>query len=106
MTKQDDRTMWPPALFADQMQQASENAAEQQLEMWKQMVSGSSGSKVDEFSKVESIGRETAIFKSRVQSGGRISIPDTEREVLGIDEGDIVQTIVIPMKNQSESNDE
>ncbi|MFT4889284.1 MAG: bifunctional DNA-binding transcriptional regulator, partial [Halobacteriales archaeon] len=32
------------------------------------------------------------------QSGGRISIPDAEREALDIEEGDIVQTIVIPVK--------
>ncbi|WP_266081432.1 AbrB/MazE/SpoVT family DNA-binding domain-containing protein [Haladaptatus caseinilyticus] len=106
MTNQDDRSMWPPALFANQLQQASENAAEKQLDMWEQMVSGTSGSKVDEFSKVESIGRETAIFKTRVQSGGRISIPDAEREVLDINEGDIVQTIVIPFKKQSTNDDE
>lgn len=98
--------MWPPALFANQLQQASEDVAEQQLDLWTQMVSGSRGSNVDEFSKIESIGRETAIFKTRVQSGGRISIPDAEREVLDIDEGDIVQTIVIPLENQSEDNHE
>jgi bifunctional DNA-binding transcriptional regulator/antitoxin component of YhaV-PrlF toxin-antitoxin module len=39
----------------------------------------------------------SAVFKTRVQSGGRISIPDAEREALGIDEGDIVQTVVIPL---------
>ena len=39
-----------------------------------------------------------ATFKTRVQSGGRISIPDAEREALDIEEGDIVQTVVIPIK--------
>jgi bifunctional DNA-binding transcriptional regulator/antitoxin component of YhaV-PrlF toxin-antitoxin module len=41
---------------------------------------------------------QMAMFKTRVQSGGRISIPDAEREALDIDEGDIVQTVVIPLK--------
>ena len=106
MTNQDDRTMWPPALFANQLQQASEDVAEQQVDMWKQMVSGNAGAKDDELSKIKSLGSETAIFKTRVQSGGRISIPDAEREALDIAEGDIVQTIVIPMKNQSEETHE
>jgi bifunctional DNA-binding transcriptional regulator/antitoxin component of YhaV-PrlF toxin-antitoxin module len=48
---------------------------------------------------------ETATFKTRVQSGGRISIPDVEREALGIDEGDIVQATVSPVKRtQGDSN--
>ena len=106
MTNQDDRTMWPPALFANQLQQASEDVAEQQVDMWKQMVSGNAGAKDDELSKIRSLGSETAIFKTRVQSGGRISVPDAEREALDIDEGDIVQTIVIPIKNQSEETHE
>jgi hypothetical protein len=45
---------------------------------------------------------QTATFKTRVQSGGRISIPDAEREALDIEEGDIVQTVVIPVKRNRE----
>jgi bifunctional DNA-binding transcriptional regulator/antitoxin component of YhaV-PrlF toxin-antitoxin module len=41
---------------------------------------------------------QTATFKTRVQSGGRISIPDAEREALDIEEGDIVQAVVVPIK--------
>ena len=41
---------------------------------------------------------QTATFTTRVQSGGRISIPDAEREALDIEAGDIVQTVVIPVK--------
>lgn len=37
-------------------------------------------------------------FKARVQSGGRISLPEAEREALGIEEGDVVQTFVVPVK--------
>lgn len=39
-----------------------------------------------------------ATFKTRVQSGGRLSIPDAEREALDIEEGDIVQAVVLPVK--------
>ncbi|HVL47902.1 MAG TPA: AbrB/MazE/SpoVT family DNA-binding domain-containing protein [Candidatus Thermoplasmatota archaeon] len=38
-----------------------------------------------------------AVFKTRVQKSGRISIPDAEREAIGLDEGDLVQVVVIPL---------
>lgn len=36
-------------------------------------------------------------YKTSVGSGGRISIPEAEREALGIGEGDLVQVIVVPV---------
>jgi AbrB family looped-hinge helix DNA binding protein len=48
----------------------------------------------------------TATFKTRVQSSGRISIPDAEREALDIEEGDIVQTVVVPVKRNRSDNDD
>ena len=41
-----------------------------------------------------------AVFKTKVQSGGRISIPEAERDVLEISEGDIVQVILAPIKRR------
>ena len=38
------------------------------------------------------------MFKTTVQSGGRISIPDAERKALRIEEGDLVQVILIPIE--------
>lgn len=46
---------------------------------------------------VKALGSETAVFKARVQRGGRISIPDAERESLGIRHGQIVQALVFPL---------
>jgi len=43
---------------------------------------------------------KNAVFKTKVQRGGRISIPEAERDVLGIDEGDIVQVILAPVKKK------
>jgi AbrB family looped-hinge helix DNA binding protein len=37
------------------------------------------------------------MFKTTVQSGGRISIPEAERIALNIEEGDLVQVIVTPI---------
>jgi AbrB family looped-hinge helix DNA binding protein len=45
--------------------------------------------------------RSNAVFKTTVQSNGRISIPEAERKALGIDEGDLVQVIIIPLERSS-----
>ncbi len=37
-------------------------------------------------------------FKTTVGSNGRISIPEAERDALGIEEGDLVQIIITPNK--------
>ncbi|MFB6123889.1 MAG: AbrB/MazE/SpoVT family DNA-binding domain-containing protein [Haloferacaceae archaeon] len=104
MTNDDESPMWSPAAFAKQMQETmqetSEDAFQQQLELFDQFTSGGGG--FDGFSQLGAMSMGTAMFKTRVQSGGRISIPDAERETLGIEEGDIVQTIVIPVKRNSE----
>ena len=36
-------------------------------------------------------------FKTTIGSNGRISIPEAERQALSMDEGDLVQVIVIPV---------
>src|SRR5690349_23883627 len=41
-----------------------------------------------------------AMFKTTVQSGGRISIPEAERQALNIDDGDLVQVIIIPIERR------
>jgi AbrB family looped-hinge helix DNA binding protein len=48
--------------------------------------------------------RFNAVFKTTVQSNGRISIPEAERKALGIDEGDLVQVIIIPLEKGKGSN--
>jgi hypothetical protein len=93
--------MWTPAAFAQQIQESSEDAVEQQMELFRQFASAG-GSGFSGFSGLGSMSMGTAVFKTRVQSGGRISIPDAEREALGIEEGDIVQTVVIPLKRNQD----
>ncbi|AKG91005.1 looped-hinge helix DNA binding domain, AbrB family [Geoglobus ahangari] len=39
--------------------------------------------------------KDIAVFRARVQSGGRISIPESDRAMLGLKEGDIVKVIVV-----------
>lgn len=47
---------------------------------------------------------QNAVFKTRVQKSGRVSIPDAEREALGIEEGDLVQVIVIPLQKKPKTD--
>lgn len=39
-------------------------------------------------------------YKTTVGSNGRISIPEAEREALGLKEGDLVQVIVLPVEKK------
>ncbi len=39
-------------------------------------------------------------YKTAVGSNGRISIPEAERNALGIGEGDLVQVIILPIPNR------
>lgn len=97
MTDEDDGFQWPPAMFTE----ASEKAIEQQQEFFRQLMSGGGAAGLD----MNQLGTmsQLATFKTRVQSGGRLSIPDAEREALDIEEGDIVQAVVLPVKrNRSE----
>jgi hypothetical protein len=41
-----------------------------------------------------------AMFKTNVQTGGRISIPEAERQTVGIEEGMPVQVIIFPLEKK------
>ena len=49
------------------------------------------------FSMLQGLTYYNAMFKTTVQSGGRISIPEAERQALNIEEGDSVQVVLIPI---------
>ncbi|XVH31545.1 AbrB/MazE/SpoVT family DNA-binding domain-containing protein [Haloferacaceae archaeon DSL9] len=106
MTNGLDEMAWPPMQFMKQMQEAGQEMTEQQMRTLNQMLSASTGAGASGYPDFESMGLRMAMFKTRVQSGGRISIPDAEREVLDIDEGDIVQTFVIPIKRADGDSNE
>lgn len=99
---ENDEMMWTPAQFARQFQQASQQALDQQQDYVQSMFGASTGSGLSGLSQLGAMSMGMATFKTRVQSGGRISIPDAEREALDIQEGDIVQTVVIPVKRNRE----
>ncbi|MWG34774.1 AbrB/MazE/SpoVT family DNA-binding domain-containing protein [Halomarina oriensis] len=104
----DDRDpMWPPALFAREFQEASEEALDRQQQYLRRVfdANGMAGMADSVPSQLGAMS-QLAMFKTRVQSGGRISIPDAEREALDIEEGDIVQTVVVPIKRNRGNSDD
>src|ERR687883_2035433 len=52
------------------------------------------------FSMLQGLTYYNAMFKTTVQSGGRISIPEAERQALNIEDGDLVQVIVVPIERR------
>lgn len=88
-----------PNLFdPKQAAEASEEIVDRQQKLFQQwMAMAGTGTTGDSLADLDALCTTTAAFKTRVQSGGRISIPDVEREALDIEEGDIVQTIIVPI---------
>ncbi len=44
-------------------------------------------------------------YKTTIGSNGRISIPEAERDALGLSEGDLVQVIVLPVSKKSKNKE-
>jgi len=106
MTNGSDEMAWSPMQFATQLQEAGQAMTAQQMQAVTELLSTADPSRSQpDPTGFATMGTQMAMFKTRVQSGGRISIPDAEREVLGIDDGDIVQTFVIPLKPSGDSNE-
>jgi hypothetical protein len=56
------------------------------------------------FSTLQGLTYYNAMFKTTVQSGGRISIPEAERQALNIEDGDLVQVIIIPIRRRKNTD--
>ena len=98
MSDDDSTPTAPPDVFR-LFAETGEQAVETQQELFRRLLGG--GSAGMDMSQLGAVS-QTATFKTRVQSGGRISIPDAERETLDIEEGDIVQAVVFPVKRKRE----
>ena len=44
-------------------------------------------------------------YKTTIGSNGRISIPEAERDALGLSEGDLVQVVVLPVLKKSKNKE-
>ncbi len=87
-----DEAAWPASAFAKQMQ-VGQDAVEKQM---KAMNAFAGLGAPDALTGM-------AAFKARVQSGGRISLPEAERDTLDIDEGDVVQAFILPVDKDDDS---
>jgi hypothetical protein len=105
--KSQDGLMWPPNMLKT-IQETSEQATRKQQEALQSLFMGGEAANPDLGDITSQLGAmsQMATFKTRIQSGGRISIPDAEREALDIGEGDIVQTVVVPVKRNRGEDDE
>jgi hypothetical protein len=56
------------------------------------------------FSTLQGLTYYNAMFKTTVQTGGRISIPEAERQALKIGDGDLVQVIIIPIHRRKDAD--
>ena len=84
---------------------AVEKGSEAQREIVKQFSNLQVDAMQNFFSMLQGITFYNAMFKTTVQSGGRISIPEAERQALKIDEGDLVQVIIIPIERRRKESD-
>lgn len=75
-----------------------------QIDVMKRMLSMQIDAMQNFANMLQLLTRFNAVFKATVQSNGRISIPDAERKALGIDEGDLVQVIIIPLEKRKDNS--
>jgi AbrB family looped-hinge helix DNA binding protein len=81
-----------------------EKAAEFQQDLLRQFSTIQYNAFQNMFSSLQGFTNYNAMFKTTVQTGGRISIPEAERNALGIEEGDLVQVIIIPLTRKKKNN--
>lgn len=90
----------PAADPVEAFKKAMEKGTEAQKDMAKQLSSFQVDAMQSYFAMLKGLSFYNAMFKTTVQSGGRISIPEAERQALDIDDGDLVQVIVIPIERR------
>ena len=79
---------------------AIEKGSEAQKDFMKQFSTIQQDAMQNYFAVLRGLSYYNAMFKTTVQSGGRISIPEAERQALNIEDGDLVQVIVVPIERR------
>jgi hypothetical protein len=85
---------------ASPFKNALERGRDAQRDFIKQFTSIQQDAMQNFFSMLQGLTYFNAMFKTTVQSGGRISIPEAERQALKIEDGDLVQVIIIPIERK------
>jgi hypothetical protein len=89
---------------ASAFKKAIEKGSNAQRDFIKQFSSLQQDAMQNFFSMLQGLTYYNAMFKTTVQSGGRISIPEAERQALNIEDGDLVQVIIVPIERKRKSN--
>jgi hypothetical protein len=79
---------------------AIEKGSEAQKNLMNQFANIQQDAVQNYFAVLRGLSYYNAMFKTTVQSGGRISIPEAERQALNIEDGDLVQVIVVPIERR------
>jgi hypothetical protein len=85
---------------ASPFKNALEKGRDAQRDFIKQFTSIQQDAMQNFFSMLQGLTYYNAMFKTTVQSGGRISIPEAERQALNIGDGDLVQVIIVPIERK------
>ena len=85
---------------ASTFKNALEKGRDAQRDFIKQFTSIQQDAMQNFFSMLQGLTYYNAMFKTTVQSGGRISIPEAERQALNIEDGDLVQVIIVPIERK------
>ena len=99
MTNQTSKTFNP----LDTLKEVSDNTRQAQSNMMENMTSMQNKSMDTMFNIGQMLPSfmNWGAYKTTVGSAGRISIPEAERNALGIGEGDLVQVIILPIGKKS-----
>lgn len=86
------------------LKEISENATNVQFDMMKnmQMMQNKGMGAMFDIGSALSSFTNWGAYKTTIGSNGRISIPEAERNALGLEEGDLVQVVVLPIAKRSQ----
>ncbi len=103
MTNQSDQTFNPLAT----LNKVSENARQAQSNLMQNMYSMQNKGMDTMFNigQMFSCFMNWGAYKTTISSNGRISIPEAERNALGLSDGDLVQVIVLPIAKKSNNEE-
>lgn len=89
----------------DSFKKAVEKGSEAQKDFLNQFSAIQQDAMQNYFAVLRGLSYYNAMFKTTVQSGGRISIPEAERQALNIEDGDLVQVIVVPIERRRKTRE-
>lgn len=103
MTNQPSQTFNP----LETLKEVSESARQTQSSMMENMSSIQSKSMDTMFNIGQMLPSfmNWGAYKTTISSNGRISIPEAERNALGLGEGDLVQVIILPIAKKSKDKE-